>query len=168
MPRARAGFEDLIIAELSRGNGMTLRIRYYFKLWYGLIAYLASLTGTLLLPNELVRPWAVLLLIGAAVLAVIAWRRQEWVPAFSLYPFSHLTNLNRRPFFYLLGVAGALLIGLTGNLRYLAAPNETFGLAGVLWLASIAFCCALLSFHRNQLRMMPMHYALPGGTLGRS
>ena len=140
---------------------MTLRIRYYFKPWYGLIAYLASLTGTLLLPNELVRPWAVLLLIGAAVLAVIALRRQEWVPAFRRYPFSHLTNLDRGPFFYLLGVAGALLIGLTGNLRYLAAPNETFGLAGVLWLASIAFCCALLSFHRNQLRMMPMHYALP-------
>jgi hypothetical protein len=78
---------------------MTLRVRYYFKLWYGLIAYLASLAGTLLLPNELVRPWAVLLLIVAAVLAVIAWRRQEWVPAFPRYPISHLTNLNRKPFF---------------------------------------------------------------------
>ncbi len=43
----------------------------------GLAAYLASLLGTLLLSNELARPWAVLILAGTALLAVIVWERQE-------------------------------------------------------------------------------------------
>src|SRR5207249_1179070 len=118
---------------------MTLRIRYYFKLWYGLIAYLASLAGTHLLPNGLVRPWAVLLLIGAAVLAVIAWRRQEWVPPFPRYPVSRVTFFKRSRFIHRFGLLSAFLVALAGDLRYLAAPKETFGLTGLLWLASIGF-----------------------------
>jgi hypothetical protein len=40
----------------------------------------------------------------------------------------------------------AVLVGLTGDFRYLAVPNQTFGLAGVLWLASIGLllCAAFL------------------------
>lgn len=102
----------------------------------GLIAYLASLIGTLLLANERARPWAVFLLIGAAVLAVFAWRRQKWTPAFLEHSVTRTPSLHRRRL-YLLGMLTAFLLVLAADLRYLAAPNETFGLAGVLWLASI-------------------------------
>lgn len=103
---------------------------------YGSIAYLVSLLGTLLLPSELTRPWAVLLLIGAAVLAVFAWRRQKWVPAFPEHSLTRISSLHRSRL-YLLGMLTAVLLVLAADLRYLAAPNETFGLAGLLWLASI-------------------------------
>jgi 4-amino-4-deoxy-L-arabinose transferase-like glycosyltransferase len=108
----------------------------YSNLSYGSIAYLVSLLGTLLLRNELTRPWAVLLLIGAAVLAVFAWRRQKWTPAFLQHSVTRTPSLHRSRL-YLLGMLTAFLLVLAADLRYLAAPNETFGLAGVLWLASI-------------------------------
>lgn len=114
-----------------------MRVRYYSKLWYGLIAYLASLGGTVLLANELDRPWAVLLLISAAVLAVIVWGRQEWTTAFPHYPVPRATFFKRSRFFHWFGLLSAFLIALAGDLRYLAAPKETFGLAGLLWLASM-------------------------------
>lgn len=108
----------------------------YSNLSYGSIAYLVSLLGTLLLPNELTRPWAVLLLIGAAVLAVFAWRRQKWTPAFLEHSVTRTPSLHRSCL-YLLGMLTTFLLVLAADLRYLAAPNETFGLAGVLWFASI-------------------------------
>jgi len=40
------------------------------KVWAGPIVYLIALLGTWLLANEGARPWAVLLLIASAVLAV--------------------------------------------------------------------------------------------------
>ena len=42
-------------------------MRYCSNLCWGLLAYLFSLVGTLLLASEPARPWAMLLLIGAAV-----------------------------------------------------------------------------------------------------
>ncbi len=116
-----------------------MRVRYYAKLWYGLIAYLASLGGTVLLTNELDRPWAVLLLISAAVLAVILWGRQEWTPAFPRYPVTRVTFFKRSSFIHWFGLPSAFLVALAGDLRYLAVPKETFGLAGLLWLVSIGF-----------------------------
>lgn len=120
-----------------------MRIRYYSNLWCGLIAFLASLVGTLLLANERARPWAVSLLIGAAVLAVIIWGRQKWIPAFPRHPIVRIPNLDRSRFLYLFGVVSVFLLALAADLRYLATPNETFGLAGILWLAGIG---VLLSF----------------------
>lgn len=117
--------------------GRMMRVRYYSNLWCGLLAFSASLLGILLLADEPARPWAVLLLIGAAVLAVIIWGRQEWIPAFPRHSIARIPNLDRRRFFYLFGVVSAFLLALAAGLRYLAAPNETFGLAGILWLASI-------------------------------
>jgi 4-amino-4-deoxy-L-arabinose transferase-like glycosyltransferase len=116
-----------------------MRVRYYSKLWYGLIAYMASVGGTVLLANELDRPWAVLLLISAAVLAVIVWRRQEWIPAFPRYPVTRVTFFKRSSLIHWFGLLSAFLVALAGDLRYLAVPKETFGLAGLLWLASIGF-----------------------------
>jgi 4-amino-4-deoxy-L-arabinose transferase-like glycosyltransferase len=117
--------------------GRTMRVRSYSNLWYGLIAFSASLLGIVLLANERARPLAVLLLIGTAVLAVIIWRRQEWIPAFPPYPIARIPNLDRSRFFCLSGVVSAFLLALAADLRCLAAPNETFGLAGILWLAGI-------------------------------
>jgi 4-amino-4-deoxy-L-arabinose transferase-like glycosyltransferase len=107
------------------------------NLSYGSIAYLVSLLGTLLLPSELTRPWAVLLLIGAAVLAVFAWRRQKWIPAFPEDSITPIPSLLRSRL-HLLGMLTAFLLVLAADLRYLAAPNDTFGIAGTLWLAGIA------------------------------
>jgi 4-amino-4-deoxy-L-arabinose transferase-like glycosyltransferase len=123
-----------------------MRVRYYSKLWYGLIAYMASVGGTVLLTNELDRPWAVLLLISAAVLAVIVWRRQEWIPAFPRYPVTRVTFFKRSSFIHWFGLLSALLLALAADLHYLVVPNETFGLAGVLWLASIGLllCAAFV------------------------
>jgi Dolichyl-phosphate-mannose-protein mannosyltransferase len=116
----------------------------------GLIAYLASLIGTLLLANERARPWAVFLLIGAAVLALIVWGQQEWMPAFPRYPITGITNFNRSRLFYLVGAIIAVSVVLAADLRYLAAPKATFGIPGALWLASIGLLlCA--AFAGSQL-----------------
>src|SRR5207248_7762732 len=77
-----------------------MRVRYSSKLWYGLVAYLASVGGTVLLASELDRPWAVLLLISAAVLAVIVWGRQEWIPAFPRYPVTRVTFFKHSSFIH--------------------------------------------------------------------
>jgi hypothetical protein len=102
-----------------------------------LIAYLVALLGTLLLANERARPWAVSLLIAAAVLAVLLWGRQQWIPAFPPEVTSRINNVRRSHFFYLLGLVAALILVLAADLRYTAVPNETFGLAGILWVAGI-------------------------------
>jgi hypothetical protein len=122
--------------------GRLMRVRYYSNLWCGLIPFSAALLGILLLANERTRPWAVLLLIGAAALAVIIWGPQKWMPAFPRHPVARIVNLDRSRFFCLFGVVSAFLLALAADLRYLAAPNETFGLAGIFWLAGIG---ALLS-----------------------
>jgi 4-amino-4-deoxy-L-arabinose transferase-like glycosyltransferase len=113
-------------------------MRYYSNfLWCGLIAYVASLIGTLFLRIETARSWAAVLLIGAAMLAVIAWGRQEWIPAFLQHPVTGTPSLHRKRV-YSFGIISAFLVALAAGFRYQAAPGETFGLAGVLWLAGIA------------------------------
>jgi hypothetical protein len=48
-----------------------MRAPYGPKVWAGPIVYLIALLGTWLSANESARPWAVLLLIASAVLAVV-------------------------------------------------------------------------------------------------
>ena len=60
-----------------------MRARYGPEVWAGPIVYLIALLGTWLLANNSARAWAVLLLIGSAVLAVVLWGRQKWIAAFS-------------------------------------------------------------------------------------
>jgi 4-amino-4-deoxy-L-arabinose transferase-like glycosyltransferase len=115
-----------------------MRGPYCFGLWASSIVYSISLLGTLLLANERIRTWAVLLLIAAAVLAVLLWRRQKWIPAFPPDNVNiRRANDKRRRFFYLLGLVTAFVVVLAADLCYSVAPNKTFGLAGVLWLAGI-------------------------------
>jgi hypothetical protein len=113
------------------------RAKFYPGLWWGLIAYSISLVGTLLLANPSTRPWAILLPIGAAVLAVMLWGRQKWIPAFPFHTTTGTISINRSRFFYLPGLLAASTVVLGADLRYAAAPKETFGMAGILWLAGI-------------------------------
>jgi hypothetical protein len=138
-----------------------MRVRSYSNLWWGLAAYVASLLGTLLLANAVARPWAQLLLIGAAVLAVIVWRQQKWLPAFPHQSIASAFDSYRTPFVYLFGVLTALLLSVAAGFRYLAAPNEAFGLAGVLWFGSIGvLLCSAFAGSRavnraNELHLIP-------------
>jgi Dolichyl-phosphate-mannose-protein mannosyltransferase len=144
-----------------RGTGAVMRAQYFVSLLAGAIVYLISLIGTLLLVNERARALAVSLLIAAAVLAVLLWGRQKWIPAFSPDVTTRVCGENRSRVFYLLGIAIAMLLALAANLRYTAAPNETFGLAGGLWLASMGLlvCCAFLESRLVALTSNPQRPA---------
>jgi hypothetical protein len=113
-------------------------------------AFLAALLGTALLAGaEPVRTMGWLLLIGAGVLAVVAWGQQQWMPAFApaVMPASRdgrgiSIRLDRARAVRLAGIATSGLLLLGANAVCLASPNETFGLAGWLWLAAIALLLA--------------------------
>src|SRR5512133_2784258 len=125
-----------------------MRAPYGPKVWAGPIVYLIARLGGWLLANESARPWAVLLLIASAVLAMVLCGRQNWIPAFPSDPTAR-TRVNRSRLFYLFGVTIAMLLALAADLRYAAVPTETFGLAGILWIAGIALllCPAFLGSH---------------------
>ena len=122
-----------------------MRARYGPEVWAGPIVYLIALLGTWLLANDSARAWAVLLLIVSAVLAVLLWGRQKWIAAFSSDATAG-TRVNRSRSFYLHGLSIAVPLVLAADLRYAVAPNETFGLTGILWIAGIALllCSAFL------------------------
>src|SRR6185312_14829786 len=107
------------------------------RVWAGPIVYFIASLSTLLLAKESARPWAVLLLVASAVLAVVLWGRQNWISAFSSDATAR-TRVNRNRLFCLFGVTIAMLLVLAADLRYAAAPNATFGLAGILWIAGMA------------------------------
>jgi hypothetical protein len=113
-----------------------MRAPRYSSLWGALTVHLLSLLCMLLLPNEYALPWVVLLFIAAAVFTVLLWGQQKWMPAFS-NDLTTPTAVNRSRFFGLVGLAIAVLLVLAADLRCLAAPNETFGVAGILWLAGM-------------------------------
>ncbi|PYK52953.1 MAG: hypothetical protein DME48_13570 [Verrucomicrobia bacterium] len=136
-------------------------MRYYSNLCWGLIAYLFSLVGTLLLASEPTRRWAMLLLIGTAVLAVLIWGRQEWIPAFTSHTITQTPTSWRSRSSYLFGVLGALLIALTGDFCYFASPNETFGLAGILWLVSIGLLLCFALVGSRALERANVQYLTP-------
>ena len=118
------------------------------RVWGGPIVYLIALLGTWLLANESARSCGVLLLVASAMLAVVLWRRQNWLSAFPSDATAR-TRVNRSRLFYLFGVTVAMLLVLAADLRYAAAPSETFGLAGILWIAGIALllCSAFFGSH---------------------
>jgi hypothetical protein len=135
----------------AHGNRPITRVGFYWNLWGGVIAFLISLAGTLLLRSESARVWAVPLLIAAAALAVIVWGRHKWIPAFAQYSFRRETDLPRRHQLSLMGELAAVVISLAAGIRYLAAPNETFGLAGFLWLIAIGLllCSVFVGSHTS-------------------
>jgi hypothetical protein len=120
------------------------------RVWAGPIVYLIALLGTCLLANENARPWAVLLLVAAATLAVVLWRQQNWISAFPSDATAR-TRANRSRLFYFFGVTVAMLLVLGADFRYAAAPSEAFGLAGVLWIAGIALLLCSAFFGSQSL-----------------
>jgi 4-amino-4-deoxy-L-arabinose transferase-like glycosyltransferase len=128
-----------------------MRALYGPKVWAGPIVYFIALLGTWLLANESARLWAVWLLITSAVLAVVLWGRQNWIPAFPSGATAP-TEVNGNRLFYLLGVTIAMLLVLAADLRYVAATTETFGLAGILWIAGIALLLCSAFFGSHSLR----------------
>src|SRR5881275_865934 len=133
-----------------------MRAPYRHSRWAGAIVYLISLLGTLLLAKERARHSAVLLVIAVAVMAVLLWRQQQWIPAFSAADVpSPTADVKCRRFLYLFGLLIALTFALAADLRYGAAPNETFGLAGILWLAGIGLMI-LAAFLGSSLAARPL------------
>jgi 4-amino-4-deoxy-L-arabinose transferase-like glycosyltransferase len=113
--------------------------------WLGTIALAVSVVGTELLRLEALRVVAVLSLLGAAVLAVVAWRETQWSSAFpaerptvSAAPRFSITR--RRLSVTLL--AGAVCLSALSHVAFLATPRATFGTAGWLWVVAIALLIA--------------------------
>ena len=121
-----------------------MRARYGLEVWAGPIVYSIALLGTWLLADEFFQSWAVSILIVSAVAAVVLWRRQDWIPAFSADGTARMRG-SRSRLFYFLVVTVAVLFVFVADLRYATTPNETFGFAGMLWLAGIGLllCPAL-------------------------
>lgn len=130
-----------------------MRARYGPRIWAGVIVYLLALLGTCLLANEIARPWAVLLLIVSALLAVVLWGAQKWIPAFASDAIAR-TRTNHSRSFYLIRVTTAVLFVLAADLRYALAPNKMFGLAGILWITGIGLllCCAVFHSYSSSVR----------------
>ncbi len=108
--------------------------------WLGSIAFALSLLGTELLRHESLRIRAVLSLLGAGVLAVLAWSDSRWSAAFptdwvNRLDDAHLQAWRRRS--ALATLAGAVLLSGLSHVAFLAAPRDAFGLTGWLWLAGI-------------------------------
>ena len=133
------------------------------RIWAGPIVYLIALLGTWLLANQKARPWAVLLLVISATLAVTLWGRQNWTPAFPSEVTAH-KHVNRSRLFYLFGVTIAMLLVLAADLRYVAAPTEPFGLAGIFWIAGIALLLCAAFFGSHSLLSVSIAQRLPRWT----
>ena len=137
-----------------------MRAPYGSKAWAGPIVYLIALLGTLLLAKESTRPWAVLLLVASAVLAVVLWGRQNWIGAFPPDATAP-KHIDRSRLSYLFGVTIAMLFVLAADLRYAAAPTETFGLAGILWIAGMALLICSVFLRSHSLWSVPSAARLP-------
>ena len=127
-----------------------MRARYGPRIWAGPIVYLIALFGTSLLANERIRPLAVLLLIVSALLAVVLWGGQTWLPVFPPDAIAR-TPANRSRWLYLVGATTAVLFVFAADLRYALAPNKTFGLAGILWITGIGLLLGSAFFDWHSL-----------------
>ena len=106
--------------------------------WLGPVTFALSLLGTELLRRESLQPWAVFLLLAAGVLAVLAWSNTRWSPSLPADQGAeaHLQTSKSRS--ALATLVGAVLLAVLAHVAFLAAPRETFGAAGWLWLGAIA------------------------------
>ena len=113
--------------------------------WLGPVAFALSLLGMELLRRESLRIWALLLLVGAAVMAVLAWNSSRWSDALPVGARAGLAEAQLQVWrrrCALATLAGAVFLSALSHLTFLAAPHETFGAAGWLWLAGIAMVVA--------------------------
>src|SRR5437868_3192788 len=89
----------------------------YTGIWSGILAYLLSLFGTLMLGITQARLYAALLLVGSGLLAVIIWGRIKWSAPFA--PTAGSISLPRERLVYLAGI-GAIAMVLLGANAYQA------------------------------------------------
>ena len=129
----------------------------YSRIWPGILAYLLSLLGTLLLGIAQARLYAALLLIGAGVLAVIIWGRLGWSAPFALAALS--IPLPRKRLIYLAGIGAIGLVLLGANAFQAGYPSDVFGLAGWLWLVCMGALLAWTAFWSCQQRLQPRNKA---------
>ena len=102
------------------------------RVWAGAIVYLIALLGTWLLANESARPWAVLVLVASAMLAVVLWRPENWISAFPSDATAR-TRVNRSRLFYLTELASitrdikrVAFLFFPGNEQYQQTTHELF------------------------------------------
>jgi 4-amino-4-deoxy-L-arabinose transferase-like glycosyltransferase len=87
----------------------------------------------------------VLLLVGAGILAVLAWSDSQWSGAFRADPeiglaYTQLQVWRRKA--PLASLAAVVVLFALSHVAFLAAPHATFGAAGWLWVAAIALIIA--------------------------
>ena len=137
-----------------------MRAPYGSRVWAGPIVYLIALLGTWLLANES-RPalgrFATHCLRSAGGRAVGPTKLDIRV---SIRCYCADARKPSR-LFYLFGVTIAMLLVLAADLRYAAAPTETFGLAGILWIAGMALLLCSAFFGSHSLWGVPSAPRLP-------
>src|SRR6266480_2369087 len=139
----------------SFGAGVTREGKWLWSargVWLGAMAFALSLVGTELLRHESLRILAVLLLVGAGMLAVLAWTDSQWSPAFPAdrgvgSATSNFGVSRRRPSLTLL--AGAVSLLALSHVVFLATPRAPFGAAGWLWGVAIALVLATAAFQSS-------------------
>ena len=127
------------------------------RIWPGILAYILSLLGTLLLGITQARLYAGLLLIGAGVLAVIIWGRVRWSAPFALAAPSIASPRGRLVYLIGIGAIGSIL--LAANAYQAGNPSGVFGLAGWLWLVCISALLAWTAFWSCPQRLQPRNKA---------
>ncbi|HEY3172820.1 MAG TPA: glycosyltransferase family 39 protein [Thermoanaerobaculia bacterium] len=121
----------------------------------GPAAWAIALTGTRLLGDDGVRRRAAgILILTAAALALLAWGRGRPIPFFGPSAPS-VWQLDRRRVFALAGFALAAIVSFLASIRYLRHPGEPFGLAGWLWLLSMALLLGAASVWSRILSIQP-------------
>ena len=108
-------------------------------LWLGLLSFVLALAGTLFLGDILWRNTGIAVIVLACVFAVIAYRDLPFPHAHNpVNPLNQAPSQWKRRALPLAGVAVSGISAYSANASFLANPNETFGLAGWLWVTGIA------------------------------
>ena len=125
------------------------RPKYLFDaaraVWLGPVAFAVAVAGTELLNHEQLRLLAVLLLVTAGVLAIVAWSDSSWLTVFPPKRKDRVADaqlLARRRKLALTVLAAAVVSAAASHIAFFAAPHAAFGVAGLLWLASIGLILA--------------------------
>ncbi len=119
------------------------------RVWAGPIVYLIALLGTWLLANESARPWAVLLLVASAMLAVVLWGRQNWISAFPSDATARTARKSQAACSTCLELRSRCCLCLQRTFAMPQRQVRRSELAGILWIAGMALllCSAFFGSH---------------------